>query len=451
MENYKMNKKKFTNFTDALHKVSIFAEDMENDILEKLLFVRDVYGKFRILVDLEIISDALSNKFDSLESNLSHYASSPFVQLKQELFSSDGIFESSSIVNYSFKGRTRTFRLLDRQITGAGWINSSFSMSKELSQTNKLAFFGLKGGVGRSSALVTLSYDLAKKGKKVVLIDLDLESPGLSSLLLPDEMTPEFGVIDWIIESSFDNDNLRDIGLNMICHSPLSTDLEGQVLVVPAMGNGVDLYMDKLSRAYNETKSLTFEKKLISLLEFIVTEESPDHIFIDSRSGLHDIAALTIVGLSDTTLLFGVDSNQSWHGYAAMFSYWQSRIGIAESVRERLKMVQALMPESDQLKRADIFNQKSHALFSDYLYDDVLPLVDLKEEDSSDYLNELFSFEEKDEFAPHYPIRIKWNSRFQEFDPLLIQSNIITNDDIKSCFGALIDWVETSMKDREND
>jgi len=53
----------------------------------------------------------------------------------------------------------------------------------------------------RPAALTILAYRLATSGKNVLLIDLDLESPGLSGLLLPPENLADFGIVDWLIEA----------------------------------------------------------------------------------------------------------------------------------------------------------------------------------------------------------------------------------------------------------
>jgi tetratricopeptide (TPR) repeat protein len=45
------------------------------------------------------------------------------------------------------------------------------------------AFYSFKGGVGRSMALVNLAYALAAKGRNVLILDMDLEAPGLSGFL----------------------------------------------------------------------------------------------------------------------------------------------------------------------------------------------------------------------------------------------------------------------------
>ena len=44
-------------------------------------------------------------------------------------------------------------------------------------------FYSFKGGVGRSMALLNVAYALAGRGRHVLMLDLDLEAPGLSGFL----------------------------------------------------------------------------------------------------------------------------------------------------------------------------------------------------------------------------------------------------------------------------
>ena len=44
----------------------------------------------------------------------------------------------------------------------------------------KFAFYSYKGGVGRTTTAVNTAYQLSKKGKKVCILDLDIEAPGVT-------------------------------------------------------------------------------------------------------------------------------------------------------------------------------------------------------------------------------------------------------------------------------
>ncbi|MBK9647584.1 MAG: P-loop NTPase [Deltaproteobacteria bacterium] len=45
-----------------------------------------------------------------------------------------------------------------------------------------VAFYSFKGGVGRSTLVGIMAWQLARLGKRVVCVDLDVEAPGLGSL-----------------------------------------------------------------------------------------------------------------------------------------------------------------------------------------------------------------------------------------------------------------------------
>ncbi|HDV8210913.1 TPA: AAA family ATPase [Enterobacter hormaechei] len=427
------------NFNEAMKLVSNFYNEHGQELYDDYMVLRDIQGRFRILANVDVVPEHIYVEINKLSENLFFYASKPFLQTKKDMFNPEKIFSPKEFVDYLGNESDKPFKLIDRTITGSGWTHHNYELDKQLLKTPKIAFFGLKGGVGRSTALTILAYKLAKKNKNVVLLDLDLESPGLSSLVLPEDSKPKFGVVDWLLESNFTNDTAQLVD-DMVGFSPLSTNTNGSILVFPAMGRDRSSYMDKLSRIYSENKDATFNDKLIQLCEKIAEIHTPDIILIDSRSGLHDIAALSIVGLSDVTFLFGIDSEQSWQGYETLFDFWKSRPEVARNIREKLKIVQSLLPETDQVNKSRLFRQKSYDIFAKYLYDNIEPITDVVNSDFESY-----SFEENDDVAPHNPIRIMWNNRFQEFSPLLLAEEIVTEQYLDMCFGELIDWVNLSF------
>ena len=67
-----------------------------------------------------------------------------------------------------------------------------------------VTFYSYKGGVGRSMALANIAVILAKWGKKVLMVDWDLEAPGLVQYFLPfidrGYLNEARGVIDFVID-----------------------------------------------------------------------------------------------------------------------------------------------------------------------------------------------------------------------------------------------------------
>src|SRR5690242_11025049 len=61
-------------------------------------------------------------------------------------------------------------------------------------------FYSFKGGTGRSMALVNVAVELAKAGRRVLIVDFDLEAPGLDTFNLPKAKTATKGIVDFVLE-----------------------------------------------------------------------------------------------------------------------------------------------------------------------------------------------------------------------------------------------------------
>ena len=74
-------------------------------------------------------------------------------------------------------------------------------------QAKNITFYSYKGGVGRTTTLALTALQIARKGKKVVVIDMDLEAPGLSTILKQEDGIeyPKYGVVDFLVECEKEN------------------------------------------------------------------------------------------------------------------------------------------------------------------------------------------------------------------------------------------------------
>ena len=260
----------------------------------------------------------------------------------------------------------------------------------------RYTLFSIKGGVGRTTTTAVLAWHLARKGERVLIVDLDLESPGLSSTVLDFELQPEFGVTDWFVEDLVEQgDHVIE---RMVVAPAWSHDFQGNVHVAPAHGRDPGDYLAKLGRVYMDTAD-AWTTRLERLLTRLEADYEPTIVLLESRSGLHDIAATTVTDLGADVLLFATDSESNWSGYDILFHHWQNR-RLTAKIGERLSIVSALTPELDTERYLQKFRETAFFLFQNRLYEQLAP--------DDNFESDYFSFDIYDEYAPHDPLPIHW-------------------------------------------
>ncbi len=430
-------------FNDALRLAAEASQDPGLPREWPVVLVRDVYGRLRFAIDCNASEypEAARQRLVESQQTLGRYGSGSGALFRDDFANPDEVFHGPDwhptrimAPTDDEPDREIEVRVLDRQIIGQDWLRTNGAA--DTAHPPRIVFYGLKGGVGRSTALAMLAYHLAQDGKRVLLIDFDLESPGLSGLLLPPERVAACGLVDWFVEDAVGQGDLV-IG-DLLSDSPLADNAAGSIRVAAAMGNGEQSYMSKLARVYADIPSPSgpqrFAQRMERIVQTLEQRERPDLVLIDSRAGLHDVAAVAISRLATLALLFATDSEHSWQGYGQLFKHWNQHPDVLRSIRERLAIVQALFPESDQAKRAEHFLQRSYELFSEHLYDDIEP--------GDDTSRDAFSFQPDAEDAPHYPLRVRWNARFQEFNPLLgWAEGGVADADIQLAFGPFFERI----------
>lgn len=446
-----------TRFNDALR---LAAQAVQNSGLPKqwpVRVVRDVYGRIRFAIDCDAqqYPPEARQLLETALVKLGVYATKGEIIFRDDLSNPDLIFNSPdwhlTTVPGGFDEEDRAqpdlaVCVLDRQIMGQDWLNP---IAEPAPHPHRIVFFGLKGGVGRSTALAMVAYGLAREGKRVLLLDFDLESPGLSGLLLPPDRVAEFGLVDWFVEDAVGQG--ESVLRNLVSTSPLADTTTGAIRVAAAMGQGESAYLSKLARVYVDVPGRDgkqgvqrFAARMQHITQLLEAQETPDVVLIDSRAGLHDVAAISITSLADTALLFATDSAQNWLGYAQLFAHWQHRPTVCTQVRERLAVVQALAPKSDRESRSKAFLNHAYELFSSSLYDEIPPPAINPVQLTMQSMMDLYNPAMEDEAAPHYPIRVDWDEVFQEFDPKIRpEQGGVSDAEIDAKFGALISWVKS--------
>ncbi len=325
-------------------------------------------------------------------------------------------------------------RFLDRGVTGADWLRPLLPNAPPTPP--RATLFGLKGGVGRSSALAVWSRHLAEAhGKRVLVVDLDLDAPGVGSMLLPEASLPDFGVVDWFVERAVGQSDtlLGDLKAN----SPLVAGTGGEIYVVPAAGRRTGDYLPKLARVYQgdfrDGQELGFGDLLAKFLDALENHWNPDVVLIDSRSGLHDIAAIALTRLNALNLLFAVDTPQTWAGYRHLVAPWIERArrepDHLDPVRRRFQVVAGQVPKRDRSGYLARLRTRAYGVFSE-LYD--------ADPDEGAPPPDLFAFGPDAEDAPHHALPIDWDELLTDWDPVE-RPDAVSPTQLRAAFGEFLD------------
>lgn len=370
--------------------------------------VRDLMGRCRLVLDDRHnridFPEGLRMELTRMLAELGNFCPSPSpVLLASQLLDQGSLIDDESMAVHAISSGS-SVGLLERSVTGQDWR----SASNKTDQIEKIVFYSLKGGVGRSTAAAFLARDLSERGHCVLLIDLDLESPGLGPMLLDNDTYPKYGIVDVLAEAAVGNDVANDAVTRCL---KLGGTGNGETWVAPAAGSPRDgyTYLPKLERAYAVLPSTTgdlpqsFADRLQAVINSLskaveTLSRRPSVILIDSRAGMHDIAGVALTHLADLGLLFASDTELTWWGYGELFDQWTERPSVARKVRERLQVVASMVDGADPGAYLRLFTDNAASTF-ERLYDESGP----GDTDS-------FSPSRDDLFAPHSPIPIYFDS-----------------------------------------
>ncbi len=422
-------------FDRILPAIRDVLNSLQSDVkkLGPIIVNRDLNSRVRVIVNETVRgqTEAISALQQALSNCLGAHGHPPE---RLVLFESDLEMVKQGAPNYPFEGFDDV-TVVDRLAGETDWAKIAPITPRPV----RIVFYSIKGGVGRSTASAVAAWSLAQSGKRVMVLDLDLESPGLSSSLLPDERRPDYGITDWLVEDLVNNG--AAVFEHMVAGSDLSHD--GEIYVVPAHGNDPGEYIPKLGRVWmpkvndqglRESWSMRLNRLLIELEE----KWRPDVLLIDSRAGIDEVASACITDLgAKGVLLFSIDGEQTWSGYSILFRHWH-RTGVVRDIRERLQLVGAMVPEVNGVEYLDGLRERSWTAFAEELYDEV---------PAGESADTYFSFDPADENAPHYPWPIRWHRGFAALQSIHSRFQRIDEGELKAIFGPLVAGVHAIVGD----
>lgn len=219
-----------------------------------------------------------------------------------------------------------------------------------------ITFYSYKGGVGRSLALVNVATLLSKWGKKVLMIDWDLEAPGLENFFAPYLQDVDWGKQKGVLDFLWAKQKKQPAPWQDWA-IPFSTKVSTVPLHLLVSGKSNGDYSDQL-RAFNVSQFYKkhdgarviedFRKELLAAY---------DYILIDSRTGVTDFGGICTIQMPDILVMLLTATEQGLNGTAKIAEKAQAAHAALPFDREKL----LIMPVPSRI------DQSEYALTQEWL------------------------------------------------------------------------------------
>ena len=209
-----------------------------------------------------------------------------------------------------------------------------------------VTFYSYKGGTGRTMAMVNVAIELIAQGSSVLMVDFDLEAPGLDTFCKGQSSNQSRGVVDFI-HSYLATGEVPDV--REYVYEDLSPlDAPGKLLIMPAGAQDHDydarfrgIDWDYLYR--HQDGFLLFEdlkaqwKKVLNV----------DYVLVDSRTGHTDVGGICTRQLPDAVVFFFFPNEQNRRGLATIVDLVRSEKDGPLNKKIKMHFVMSNVPDLD--------------------------------------------------------------------------------------------------------
>jgi MinD-like ATPase involved in chromosome partitioning or flagellar assembly len=180
-----------------------------------------------------------------------------------------------------------------------------------------VTFYSFKGGVGRTMALINSAYALAEKGRRVLIIDFDLEAPGISTYLHFSAAATNPGLIDYV---------------TTYLQTNRAPDVREYLTECPGKNGAPTLWVmpaGRRDRAYGarlgaiDWQVLYAKRQGYLMFEDLKQQlkgsaEAFDYVLIDSRTGHTDVGGICTRQLPDAVVLLFLPNEENIAGLSTV-------------------------------------------------------------------------------------------------------------------------------------
>lgn len=340
-------------------------------------------------------------------------------------------------------GQERKF-ILDRRLSKDAWLGTPVENPWPLIEQTPpvISFYSFKGGVGRTTALLAVAINLARAGKSAVVIDFDLEAPGVGSSLQPIQgVTPGLGVLEFLLDFPVAPAGSLDIGEFYHQCDDRKIIKDGEPIYVVPSGEVDKWYLEKLARVnyeylYQTAGTDTSSSPLHALLKLLRGKLNPDVFLVDSRAGFHDLGGLSLSGIAHFQVLFGLDSLQSWDGISLAVAHLGKDMVQSDKVQRDCAIVHSMVSPNASIREKQLqrFKEKAFQVFCDNYYDSAdstageWPVPDPESAES-----------------PHFPFVLTWNEQVRNYLSVGDIADVLCTDEYRALSKFILEKVGKSL------
>lgn len=196
------------------------------------------------------------------------------------------------------------YSFLDDQESGRHWLSwfarsGKIDLAEHSQDSNgarAIHFYGFKGGQARSTVLVLLAKFLADNGRKVLIVDADVEAPSLDAVfdvVADSAASTLMGLCGWADE------------ISPLSRVYVGTSSQGSVDLIPCRPRSKDFDVDFAGFLLGTTLDARITQNASAKLrDFVNANKLYDYVFFDHRTGLAPSVLPLMNGWPGSTVVF---------------------------------------------------------------------------------------------------------------------------------------------------
>ena len=244
-------------------------------------------------------------------------------------------------------------------------------------------FYSYKGGVGRSMALANVAKHFSTHGLRVVMLDWDLEAPGLENFFYESESDlnrarSQLGLIDILMsyKRQFPALGLRQEDRSQMADqldaelaplstilTPLDADGSGLLHLLVAGWRAGDRFAD-YAAAVQSFDWTDFYERFAGEAYFdwlrrqLLNPELADVVLIDSRTGVTEMGGVSTRQLADVVVAFAVPNVQNLAGVTAMVASFKRSDVLRQRGRDLDVVVVPTRIDANEIDKRNAFEKE---------------------------------------------------------------------------------------------